>query len=568
MPDVRFSNQYPYTDFHELNLDWIIKEVKYWSEKVGKTIQSINLTGTVGLVDTYTITYSDGTTSTFDVTNGNGIASVAKTGTTGLVDTYTITFQDGSTSTFEVTNGAAAVDPTLTLSDYAADAKVTGDMIFGILNPADLEITNAGAGGVSGYAVIFPGRRYRFTNNASGIVNVNYINADGTYTLITNGLPSGGIWEFTPDRFYSGIRVYFGAAGTCKVESIDDGMFESLDRLVYNYSAILEKFTNTITATSAGSYMNSFCPITKGRFYTYTNNSTGAINLSIIKYDGTYEVVSSGIGPGNSYTFKSPSSGWGVRSYFAAVGNAVLTSIDDGVFDQVGPQLNLIIPDRDLTTVAMFESIAVIGDSYASGGIYISSPYNWGMNYDLSWPAVLQRLIGSSVNNYSKAGLSTRTWLTDNDRGLSKALSDDPSGLYLMCLGINDSGIPGYMGDISDINDNDYTLNPDTFYGNYGKIMAQLITHAPNGKFVFIVPPNALGAGYSTAIQNIAAHYSVPVLLPSGDPYFSTDFWADNMSTAHPVAMTYAGMAQAYIRQMSICIQDNATYFKDYHQSV
>ena len=127
MPDVKFSNQYPYTDFHELNLDWVIKEVKYWSEKVGKTIQSISLTGTVGLVDTYTINYSDGTTSTFDVTNGNGITSVAKTGTVGLVDTYTITFQDGSTTTFEVHNGTASIDPTLTLSGYAADAKVTGD---------------------------------------------------------------------------------------------------------------------------------------------------------------------------------------------------------------------------------------------------------------------------------------------------------------------------------------------------------------------------------------------------------------------------------------------------------
>lgn len=36
---------------------------------------------------------------------GNGIASIAKTGTSGLVDTYTITFTDGSTTTFTVTNG-------------------------------------------------------------------------------------------------------------------------------------------------------------------------------------------------------------------------------------------------------------------------------------------------------------------------------------------------------------------------------------------------------------------------------------------------------------------------------
>ena len=37
---------------------------------------------------------------------GVGIASITKTGTVGLVDTYTITFDDGSTQTYTVTNGA------------------------------------------------------------------------------------------------------------------------------------------------------------------------------------------------------------------------------------------------------------------------------------------------------------------------------------------------------------------------------------------------------------------------------------------------------------------------------
>ena len=36
---------------------------------------------------------------------GNGIASIEKTATEGLVDTYTITFTDGKTETFKVTNG-------------------------------------------------------------------------------------------------------------------------------------------------------------------------------------------------------------------------------------------------------------------------------------------------------------------------------------------------------------------------------------------------------------------------------------------------------------------------------
>lgn len=37
--------------------------------------------------------------------DGNGIASIAKTSTSGLVDTYTITYDDTTTTTFNVTNG-------------------------------------------------------------------------------------------------------------------------------------------------------------------------------------------------------------------------------------------------------------------------------------------------------------------------------------------------------------------------------------------------------------------------------------------------------------------------------
>lgn len=82
----------------------------------GRGIQSIAKTGTAGLVDAYTITYTDNTTSTFNVTNGAqgeagaSIASVEKTSTSGLVDTYTITLTNGNTSTFEVTNGMNGVD--------------------------------------------------------------------------------------------------------------------------------------------------------------------------------------------------------------------------------------------------------------------------------------------------------------------------------------------------------------------------------------------------------------------------------------------------------------------------
>ena len=71
----------------------------------GNGISSIEKTSTSGLVDTYTITFTNGNTTTFDVSNGNGIDRIEKTATVGNIDTYTIYFNDNSTSTFEVANG-------------------------------------------------------------------------------------------------------------------------------------------------------------------------------------------------------------------------------------------------------------------------------------------------------------------------------------------------------------------------------------------------------------------------------------------------------------------------------
>lgn len=60
---------------------------------------------------------------------GNGISSIVKTSTVGLVDTYTITMTDGTTSTFTVTNGR--------------DGSGSGDMTKAVYDP-DSTVENAG----------------------------------------------------------------------------------------------------------------------------------------------------------------------------------------------------------------------------------------------------------------------------------------------------------------------------------------------------------------------------------------------------------------------------------------
>ena len=71
------------------------------------TVVSVEKTDSTNNIDTYTITFSDGTKTTFTVTNGDDltIVSIEKTGSENLVDTYEILFSDGSSYSFTVTNG-------------------------------------------------------------------------------------------------------------------------------------------------------------------------------------------------------------------------------------------------------------------------------------------------------------------------------------------------------------------------------------------------------------------------------------------------------------------------------
>lgn len=73
---------------------------------LGAEVSSVIKTDSTGIVDTYTIIFSNGLISTFTVTNGNGIEKIEKTATSGLTDVYTITMSDGTTYPFTVTNGA------------------------------------------------------------------------------------------------------------------------------------------------------------------------------------------------------------------------------------------------------------------------------------------------------------------------------------------------------------------------------------------------------------------------------------------------------------------------------
>lgn len=222
------------------------------------------------------------------------------------------------------------------------------------------------------------------------------------------------------------------------------------------------------------------------------------------------------------------------------------------------------VKESEYTNLSLFSHIGIVGDSFASGGIYGISGVTDNAYYNISWGSVLARRNGITSHIYASPGESTRTWLTNVSRGLTKALSEEFTGLYLLCLGINDTYISNYIGSIDDIK-SDYTQNPDTFYGNYAKIYEQLKTHSPHSKFIFITPPESSSGGIVGATHSIANHYGVPYIDSyGGDDFFESEFYLNNHSQGHPTAVAYAGMAQAYERMITKCIRNNKNYFLDY----
>lgn len=225
------------------------------------------------------------------------------------------------------------------------------------------------------------------------------------------------------------------------------------------------------------------------------------------------------------------------------------------------------INSNPYVSLSMFQKFGVVGDSYASGALFFNNTEK--DYYSHSWGQIMARNHGTTCTNYSKGGLSTRTWLTDN-KGLSLMQASDPEDIYYLVLGINDYYSLGieYLGNISDITSHSsYTEYPDTFYGNYGKIIEQIQAHAPNAKMVLFtiaaITPNQTIDAYNSAIIEIANHYGIPYIVQNDDPFFMSDFYNKTKVEGHPIAITYSGMASAFERLLNDCIRNNVGYFQN-----
>jgi hypothetical protein len=238
------------------------KEVKI---NDGRGIVSILKTATSGNIDTYTITYTDNTTSTFEVTNGidgtdgRGIVSIEKTGTTGLVDTYTITYTDNTTSIFNVANGKGITNIEKISTNLLVD---TYRISFNDGTTQNYEVTN-GKGIVSIEKTSTEGLTdiYTITYNDETTATFNVVNGKGIVSIEKTST-SGYVDTYT-------ITYNDGTTSTYEVTNgeVSQAQLDALqDELNYYKTIInaLPKITGTGSVISLNDTANAPMRITLG----------------------------------------------------------------------------------------------------------------------------------------------------------------------------------------------------------------------------------------------------------------------------------------------------------------
>lgn len=239
------------------------------------------------------------------------------------------------------------------------------------------------------------------------------------------------------------------------------------------------------------------------------------------------------------------------------------------MFMKVTAIVRVPVTTKGWATLSMFPKIGVLGDSFASGSLHHPDNSGWTGNYAISWPQILGRMTGAKVINFSKGGLTTKTWLSNADYGLPKLLKTEPQNLYILNFGINDNTqiIKGGLqpGSIADCNE-DFTKNPNTFYGCYGKIIGNIQRYAPGAKIIIlsVARPKERNA-MDPRIKEIATRFNLPYIYLPDDDFFISDYFIKGMHKGHPLSYGYAGMARAIERLILLNIENNPAYYKTYY---
>lgn len=152
--------------------------------KNGRGITSIKKTGTTGPVDTYTITYTDSTTSTFTVNNSDNIALQRQIVPSAAVESSATASQAYAAGDYVVVNGILRkAKSAIAKGNAISDSNSTATTVAGELANSVPRIVERGKSGIWTYTKYADG-----TAECCGAASCN-ITKKGTYWLPDVSLP-------------------------------------------------------------------------------------------------------------------------------------------------------------------------------------------------------------------------------------------------------------------------------------------------------------------------------------------------------------------------------------------
>lgn len=142
---------------------------------------------------------------------------------------------------------------------------------------------------------------------------------------------------------------------------------------------------------------------------------------------------------------------------------------------------------------AIFRTIACVGDSLSSGEFEAAAPDGSSTYHDMyeySWGQFIARMCGSKVYNFSRGGMTARTYCNSFADEMDYWNPKYASQAYIIALGVNDIGYEkGEVGSTNDIDLNDWHNNTRNFAGYMGEIMQRLREIQPRAKFFLLTMP-------------------------------------------------------------------------------
>lgn len=225
---------------------------------------------------------------------------------------------------------------------------------------------------------------------------------------------------------------------------------------------------------------------------------------------------------------------------------------------------------------ALFKKWGLIGDSLSVGhtvskdGETVSE-----RNIYYSWGQYLARRIGNTCLNFGRSGVTSKLWLNPSEQYCYPRLIDKANlcQAYIIALGANDTQAP--LGSISDVNFTDMSLNADTEYGNYAKIIDTIQKTAPKAPIFLCTIPHPRNSDINIqAINNMIREFASELrftgvylvdLDAEYNEYYKTGKLGDEIRNTgwHLTSLGY--LYDSFVRQraLSQVVADNCAEFQD-----